>query len=190
MSNHFFHSISSLSVIALLNACAILPPGPAAVSVESSIDASSTVSIADAPRVTNTAIATAMNQLAMANQWHREGDYARALNAYEGILVDKASVLSETYALLGLIALGLDRDNPAYSRATANDTLHVLHQRIENAAMTDAANEARMLSLTASLLITADMNKDQVMLKNGQLLDELAQRDEAIKRLRELTLGN
>ena len=56
--------------------------------------------------------------------------------------------------------------------------------------MTDVANEARLLRLTASLLVKADVNKDQVMLENSQLLDELAQRDEAIKRLRELTLAN
>jgi hypothetical protein len=191
LSKHFSHIILSFSFVVVLSGCAILPPGPASVSVESSVDdrlmskaRSAASSDANAP------LTTAINQLILAHQMHEQGDYAAALEIYETVLVDKASVLSDAYALLGLIALGLDRDNPAYSRETASNTLHVFHQRIDQAAMTDVANEARLLRLTASLLVKADVNKDQVMLENSQLLDELAQRDEAIKRLRELTLAN
>ena len=191
MSKHFSHIILSFSFVVVLSGCAILPPGPASVSVESSVDdrlmsKARTAASSDA----NAALTTAINQLILAHQMHEQGDYAAALEIYEAVLVDKASVLSDAYALLGLIALGLDRDNPAYSRETASNTLHVFHQRIDQAAMTDVANEARLLRLTASLLVKADVNKDQVMLENSQLLDELAQRDEAIKRLRELTLAN
>ena len=191
MSKHFSHIILSFSFVVVLSGCAILPPGPASVTVESSVDdclmsnARSALS-SDA----NAALTTAINQLILAHQMHEQGDYAAALEIYETVLVDKASVLSDAYALLGLIALGLDRDNPAYSRETASNTLHVFHQRIDQAAMTDVANEARLLRLIASLLVKADVNKDQVMLENAQLLGELAQRDEAIKRLRELTLAN
>ena len=191
MSKHFSHIILSFSFGVVLSGCAILPPGSASVSVESSVDdrlmsKARTAASYDA----NTALTTAINQLILAHQMHERGDYAAALEIYEAVLVDKASLLSDAYALLGLIALGLDRDNPAYSRETASNTLHVFHQRIDQAAMTDVANEARLLRLTASLLVKADVNKDQVMLENSQLLDELAQRDEAIKRLRELTLAN
>ena len=191
MSKHFSHIILSFSFVVVLSGCAILPPGPASVSVESSVDdrlmsKARTAASSDA----NAALTTAINQLILAHQMHEQGDYAAALEIYEAVLVAKASVLSDAYALLGLIALGLDRDNPAYSRETASNTLHVFHQRIDQAAMTDVANEARLLRLTASLLVKADVNKDQVMLENSQLLDELAQRDEAIKRLRELTLAN
>lgn len=191
MSKHFSHIILTFSFVVVLSGCAILPPGPASVSVESSVDdrlmsKARTAASSDA----NAALTTAINQLILAHQMHEQGDYAAALEIYEAVLVDKASVLSDAYALLGLIALGLDRDNPAYSRETASNTLHVFHQRIDQAAMTDVANEARLLRLTASLLVKADVNKDQVMLENSQLLDELAQRDEAIKRLRELTLAN
>ena len=191
MSKHFSHIILSFSFVVVLSGCAILPPGPASVSVESSVDdrlMSKARSAASSDA--NAALTTAINQLILAHQMHEQGDYAAALEIYEMVLVDKASVLSDAYALLGLIALGLDRDNPAYSRETASNTLHVFHQRIDQAAMTDVANEARLLRLTASLLVKADVNKDQVMLENSQLLDELAQRDEAIKRLRELTLAN
>ena len=191
MSKHFSHIILTFSFVVVLSGCAILPPGPASVSVESSVDdrlmsKARTAASSDA----NAALTTAINQLILAHQMHEQGDYAAALEIYEAVLVDKASVLSDAYALLGLIGLGLDRDNPAYSRETASNTLHVFHQRIDQAAMTDVANEARLLRLTASLLVKADVNKDQVMLENSQLLDELAQRDEAIKRLRELTLAN
>ena len=191
MNKHFSHIILTFSFVVVLSGCAILPPGPASVSVESSVDdrlmsKARTAASSDA----NAALTTAINQLILAHQMHEQGDYDAALEIYEAVLVDKASVLSDAYALLGLIALGLDRDNPAYSRETASNTLHVFHQRIDQAAMTDVANEARLLRLTASLLVKADVNKDQVMLENSQLLDELAQRDEAIKRLRELTLAN
>ena len=191
MSKHFSHIILSFSFVVVLSGCAILPPGPASVSVESSVDdrlMSKARSAASSDA--NASLTTAINQLILAHQMHEQGDYAAALEIYEAVLVDEASVLSDAYALLGLIALGLDRDNPAYSRETASNTLHVFHQRIDQAAMTDVANEARLLRLTASLLVKADVNKDQVMLENSQLLDELAQRDEAIKRLRELTLAN
>ena len=191
MSKYFSHIILFFSFVVVLSGCAILPPGPASVSVESSVDdrmmsKARTVASSDSDK----ALTIAINQLILAHQMHEQGDYAAALEIYEEVLVDKASVLSDAYALLGLIALGLDRDNPAYSRETASNTLHVFHQRIDQATMTDVANEARLLRLIASLLVKADVNKDQVMLENSQLLDELAQRDEAIKRLRELTLAN
>ena len=191
MSKHFSHIILTFSFVVVLSACTILPPGPASVSVESSVDDRLRhKGLAAASSDANAALTKAINQLILAHQRHEQGDYAAALEIYEAVLVDNASVLSDAYALLGLIALGLDRDNPAYSRETASNTLHVFHQRIDQAAMTDVANEARLLRLTASLLVKADVDKDQVMLENSQLLDELAQRDEAIKRLRELTLAN
>ena len=175
----------------MLSACAILPPGTASIAVESSVDDRLTSKLpASSSADSNAGLATAINQLILAYQKHEQGNYAVALEIYEAVLVDRASLLIDAYALLGLIALGLDRDNPAYSRETASNTLHVLHQRIDQTAKTDVANEARLLCLTASLLLKADVNKDQVMLENSQLLDELAQRDEAIKRLRELTLAN
>ena len=175
----------------MLSACEITTRGPASVSVDSSIDDRlMPKALTVAPSHSNVELTKAINQLILAHQMHEQGDYKTALEIYEAVLVDKASVLSDAYALLGLIALGLDRDNPAYSREKASNTLHVFHQRIDQAAMTDVANEARLLRLTANLLVKADVNKDQVMLENSQLLDELAQRDEAIKRLRELTLAN
>ena len=175
----------------MLSSCTILPPGPASVSVESSVDDRlGHKGFAVPSHDYNAALTKAINRLTLAHQRHERGDYATALEIYEAVLVDNVSLLSDAYALLGLIALGLDRDNPAYSRETASNTLHVFHQRIDQAAMTNVANEARLLRLTASLLVKADMDKDQVMLENSQLLDELAQRDEAIKRLRELTLAN
>ena len=191
MSKHFGHIILSFSFVIVLSGCASTPPGPASVSVVSSVDdrlmsKARTAASSDS----DAALTTAINQLILAHQMHEQGDYAAALEVYEAVLVDKVSPLSDAYALLGLIALGLDRDNPSYSRETASNTLHVFHQRIDQAAMTDVANQARLLRLTASLLVKADVNKDQVMLENSQLLDELAQRDEAIKRLRELTLAN
>tara|TARA_S200000501_G_scaffold376702_1_gene432465 strand:+ start:27380 stop:27955 length:576 start_codon:yes stop_codon:yes gene_type:complete len=191
LSKHLGYIILSFSLVVVLSACAILSPGPASVSVESSVDDRFTSKVPASPSAdSNAALTSSIKQLVLAHQKHEEGNYAAALELYEAVLVDKASLLSDAYALLGLIAMGLDRDNPAYSRERASNTLHVFHQRIEQAAKTDVANEARLLRLTASLLLKADVNKDQVMLENSQLLDELAQRDEAIKRLRELTLAN
>ena len=191
MSKHFGHIILYISFVLVLSACAILPQGAASIAVESSVDDRLTSKLpAPSSADSNEGLATAINQLILAYQKHEQGNYAVVLEIYEAVLVDRASLLIDAYALLGLIALGLDRDNPAYSRETASNTLHVFHQRIDQAAKTDVANEARLLCLTASLLLKADVNKDQVMLENSQLLDELAQRDEAIKRLRELTLAN
>ena len=83
----------------------------------------------------------------------------------------------------------LDRENPAYSREAAQTAIYVLDQLVQQALTGEASNEARLLWFSAELMITSDVSKDQVMAENVQLNKELAQREEAIQRLRELTLG-
>ena len=132
---------------------------------------------------------SALRKLSLANEWHTAKQYQSAFEAYESALAEHSSLLSDAYALWGIIALRLDRENPAYSREAAQTAIYVLDQRAQQALTGEASNEARLLWFSAKLMIAADVSKDQVMADNVQLNKELAQREEAIQRLRELTLG-
>ena len=132
---------------------------------------------------------SALRKLSLANEWHSAKQYQSAFEAYESALAEHSSLLSDAYALWGIIALRLDRENPAYSREAAQTAIYVLDQRAQQALTGEASNEARLLWFSAKLMIAADVSKDQVMADNVQLNKELAQREEAIQRLRELTLG-
>jgi len=132
---------------------------------------------------------SALRKLSLANEWHSAKQYQSAFEAYESALAEHSSLLSDAYALWGIIALRLDRENPAYSREAAQTAIYVLDQRAQQALAGEASNEARLLWFSAKLMIAADVSKDQVMAENIQLNKELAQREEAIQRLRELTLG-
>ena len=111
------------------------------------------------------------------------------MNAFtDGIHINTSC--SVTYSNFGIIALRLDRDNPDYSREAAQTAIYVLDQRAKDALKTEAASEARLLWFSAQIMVEADVSKDKVVAENRELEAELAQRDEAIKRMRELTLGD
>ncbi len=131
----------------------------------------------------------ALKQLAMGNQWHKEYDFTAAFEAYENVLSQRASFLTDAYALWGLVTLYLDRANPDYSRDKAEDAVYVLEKRIQSALSGDGAAEAEVLWFSAQAMIKADRGKDRVVDENQRLRKELAQRDEAIQRLREVTVG-
>lgn len=131
----------------------------------------------------------AVRKLALGNEWHREGRYAVALEAYESVLVEHASLLADGYALWGIIALRLDRDNPAYNREAARTVSYVLDQRIRDAVEGEATAEVGLLWFSVEVMLAADISKDNVVIENRRLRSELAQREEAIQRLRELTVG-
>lgn len=131
----------------------------------------------------------AVRKLVLGNEWHKEGRYSAALEAYEAVLVEHASLLADAYALWGIIALHLDRDNPAYDRDRARTVSYVLNQRASKALKDEAAAEARLLWFSAQTMLVADVSKDNVVSENRNLRKELAEREEAIQRLRELTVG-
>jgi len=131
----------------------------------------------------------AMRKLGLGNEWHQEGRYEAAFEAYEAVLAEHASLLADAYALWGIVSLRLDRDNPGYSRDAAQTVTYVLDQRASQAAEGEAAAEARLLWFAAKIMIEADISKDKVVAENRRLRGELEQRDEAIQRLRELTVG-
>ncbi len=131
----------------------------------------------------------AKRKLALANEWHREGRYQAAFEAYESVLAEHASLLADAYALWGIVAMRLDRDNPDYDREAARTAIYVLEQRTEAALQSEARNEAQLLLFSTKIMIDADVSKDGVVAENRTLREELAQREEAIKRLKELTLG-
>lgn len=128
-------------------------------------------------------------KLALGNDWHKEKRYQVALEAYESVLVDHASLITDAYALWGIIALRLDRDNPDYDRETARTVAYVLEQRASDALKSDAAATAQLLWFSAKVMLDADVSKDNVVNENRQLRGELAKREEAIQKLRELTVG-
>ena len=131
----------------------------------------------------------AKRKLALANEWHRERRYEAAFEAYESVLAEHASLLADAYALWGIVAIRLDRDNPDYDREAARTAIYVLEQRTQAALQSEAKNEAQLLLFSTKVMIDADVSKDGVVAENRKLREELAQREEAIKRLKELTLG-
>ena len=64
-----------------------------------------------------------------------------------------------------------------------------MEKRINKIVHNVFAHEARLLKYSAELMIKADLSKDEVIEENKTLIAEIAQRDEAIKRLRDLSLG-
>lgn len=137
----------------------------------------------------DSATEAAVRKLILGNEWHKEGRYGVALEAYESVLVEHASLLADAYALWGIMALRLDRNNPDYDRDKASTVSYVLNQRIRDALQGEAIAEARLLWFSAEAMLVADVSKDAVVVENRRLQEELAQREEAIQRLRELTVG-
>ena len=96
---------------------------------------------------------------------------------------------ADAYALWGIIAVRLDRDNPNYSRESARTVSYVLDQRIRDGLPGEATAEAQLLKFSVDMMLAADVSKDNVVAENRKLEEELGQREEAIQRLRELTVG-
>ena len=183
-----------VGLVALLTACASTPLEYSPRSADHRAhSASPSTAIAPSPMACepdiDLATESVLRKLALANEWHTAKQYQSAFEAYESALAEHSSLLSDAYALWGIIALRLDRENPAYSREAAQTAIYVLDQRAQQALTGEASNEARLLWFSAELMIAADVSKDQVMAENIQLNKELAQREDAIQRLRELTLG-
>ncbi|MGB2271704.1 MAG: hypothetical protein ACPH15_01660 [Pseudomonadales bacterium] len=193
MSVKFLQTTALIGLVVLLNACASTsfeplssPDNPRTSQTTSSVTTSSP--LACEPDI-DLATESSLRKLTLANEWHSAMQYQSAFEAYEAVLAEHSSLLSDAYALWGIIALRLDRENPDYNREAAQTAIYVLDQRVQQALTGEAANEARLLWFSTQLMIAADVSKDQVMSENIQLNKELAQREEAIQRLRELTLG-
>lgn len=190
MSFNYLQATTVAVLVVLMTACASAPPPPPPPAVIAAPEPAPIIEpIACEPEI-DLATEAAVRKLKLANEWHKELRYESAFEAYEAVLAEHASLLSDAYALWGIISLRLDRDNPGYSREAAQTAIYVLDQRTQLALEGEAANEARLLWFSAQIMIEADVSKDKVVAQNRQLKEELAQRDEAIKRLRELTLGN
>ncbi len=133
-------------------------------------------------------------KLAMAMEAHRSRYYDVSRESYESVLADGAGLQSDSFALWGLITLFLDRDYSEYSRDNAETVLAVLDHKLQKATEPAAGDvrateEARLLLAAMKVLFDADVAKDGVVAENRRLRSELANRDEAISRLRELTVG-
>ena len=176
--------IASLWVIA---GCAGQPPAPPQVVADPQPEPVIVKTICE-PEI-DLVTEAAKRKLALANEWHREGRYQAAFEAYESGLAEHASLLADAYALWGIVAMRLDRDNPDYDRDAARTAAYVLQQRADAALAGEAKNEAQLLLFSTKIMIDADVSKDGVVVENRKLREELAQREEAIKRLKELTLG-
>lgn len=170
--------------------CAATATAPATVqALEPVAPAPAAVAAADCEPEIDLLTEAAMRKLQLGNEWHLEKRYKVSLEAYEAVLAEHASLLADAYALSGILALRLDRANPDYSRESAQTVSQVLQQRIEAALQGEAAQEARLLWFAAQIMLEADVSKDKVVADNRYLRSELAQRDEALQRLRELTVG-
>ena len=117
------------------------------------------------------------------------GNYATAREKYEAILAAADGQHADAFALWGLINLFLDRDNPDYSREDAENAYDVLVSRVASANSGEPVEELRLIQAAVKALIVADASKDQVVIENASLRRELSNREEAISRLRELTVG-
>lgn len=203
-------------LFALLQACATLPPEPLPLPPEPEPAPVVVEPVVCKPEINLKEIA-ALRKLALATEWHREQRYESAYEAYESILAEQASVLTDAHALWGIIALRLDRDNPGYSRDSAKTAMYVLENRFSDmslrasvddidealfgddhadhvererfAKQVEAQQQAKLLWFSAKIMVDADVSKDQVVIENKQLGEELVQREAALKRLKELTLG-
>ncbi|NNC54727.1 MAG: hypothetical protein HKO07_03280 [Pseudomonadales bacterium] len=54
----------------------------------------------------------ALRKLSLGNEWHREGRYDAAFQAYEAVLAEHASLLADAYALWGIVAFIIYRNYP------------------------------------------------------------------------------
>ncbi len=139
--------------------------------------------------VVNVAEQAALQKLALANEWHDTKRYVSAFEAYEAVLAENVSPMVDAYALFGLVAMRLDRNSSTYDRESAGLTMHVLRQRAAGAKGTEASELAQLLMFSARAMVAADIDKDNVIVENRALRSELEQREDALKRLREVTLG-
>ena len=128
-------------------------------------------------------------RLVLANNFHSSKKYSQAYEIYESILANQDNLLANIYAIWGVVALKIDRDNPEYDRQSASRYLDIMEERIQNTKQQKTIYEAKLLKFSAELMVQADYSKDTVIDENKVLIAEIAQRDEAIKRLRELSLG-
>lgn len=177
------------TLLVLLAACVSPPPAPTQQCIAPPVQP---VVVAPTPVCEpeiDLATEAALRKLNLGNEWHREGRYDASFEAYEAVLAEHASLLADAYALWGIVSLRLDRDNPAYSRDAAQTVAYVLDQRAADAVQGEAAEEARLLWYSVKVMLAADISKDKVVDQNRTLRKELEQREEAIQRLRELTVG-
>lgn len=137
--------------------------------------------------------AEALRKLALGQSWHAERRYDVAMRAYESSLAENASPLSDVYALWGMLNLLVDRDNPDYSRDRAQQAYYVIESRVARLKQINDAEssaEADMIMRSAQKLLDADQSKDIVVNQNKRLAAELAKKEEALEKLKALTLGN
>ena len=131
----------------------------------------------------------AVNALNEAARLAFVGDFAGAKELYEEILANQYGLHVDALALWGLANLALDRENPDYSREDAATVEKALSGRLSMSQDDPLQHEARLVLSTVKSLLIADRGKDTVVEENRLLRGELANREEAIDRLRELTVG-
>lgn len=117
------------------------------------------------------------------------GDYPAARSVYESVLAQQYGLQVDALALWGLVNLAIDRNNPDYSREDAATIQSALSGRLSIAADDPLQQEARLVLASIKTLLIADRGKDTVVEENVLLKKELENREEAIDRLRELTVG-
>ena len=142
-----------------MTACASAPPPPPPPEVIAAPEPAPIIEpIACEPEI-DLATEAAVRKLKLANEWHKELRYESAFEAYEAVLAEHASLLSDAYALWGIISIRLDRDNPGYSSDGALTAIDVLDQSTQLAIVCHASNESRVVWLSAQIRIKADVRK-------------------------------
>lgn len=191
--NRWFYPIQLLIVLCTVSACSSTQPQPQPVVVAEPvcepeiIVREKEVIIDRLPQETKRKLKTAME--AYKAQYF---DLSRA--SYEDVLADAAGLQSDAFALWGMVTLFLDRDYKEYSRDNAKTVMAVMQHKLNKASEVPvkdvrATEEARLLLAAMKVLFDADIAKDNVVAENRRLREELANRDQAISRLRELTVG-
>ena len=186
-------SLLALVVILLALAASASPPPPPVVQPEPVV-CEPEIIVKELEVIVDRLPKESKRKLTMAMEAHRGDYHTLARESYESVLADASGLQSDSFALWGLVNLFLDRDYADYNRDSAKTVLSVLEQKLEDASQVPvkevrATEEARLLLTAMKVLFDADVSKDKVVAENGRLRRELANREEAISRLRELTVG-
>jgi hypothetical protein len=116
-----------------------------------------------------------------------EGEYLESLQYFQRYQRLEKTAQAEVEAQIAIAYLSMLKESPLYDRQAARDSYRKLKRRIEP----DWKLHNEILLMRESLETFVELQKrlSQLNASNATLRSELAAREEAIKRLRDLTLG-
>ena len=195
-NNNKKRALSALRIFVLASiatACASQPPQPEPAVIPEPVCEPEVV-VQEKEVIVDRLPGETKRKLTTAMEAHRGDYFELSRESYESVLADGAGLQSDAFALWGMVTLFLDRDYSEYSRDNAKTVLSVMEHKLTKASEVPendirATEEARLLLTAMKVLFAADIAKDDVVAENKKLRSELANRDQAISRLRELTVG-